>query len=158
MYLWRVKLCSRGVRLRIYMIMLKQRHPGQAHQSDPPREVRLSCIARAMHAFEKYSSFISFARFSCSRSAADETIPKRGFRMMPGMMPAPAPAVRAAVSAGHAAGVRPQDAWTVRVAPSANRTVWPVVYSSRDRRHRNAGRTDPGQDDSDSGFASLLGD
>ena len=46
---WRVKLCSRGARWRIYMIMSKQRQPGPVHRSDPPREVRLACTARAAH-------------------------------------------------------------------------------------------------------------
>jgi hypothetical protein len=47
---WRVKLCSRGARWLIYMIMSKQRQP--VHRSDPPREVRLTCTARAALAFK----------------------------------------------------------------------------------------------------------
>ena len=135
---WRVKLCSRGVRLRIYRTRSKRRQP--VHQSDPPREAAclvLSCTARAMHAFYLNSRLIFFcplqlrgrrptrqSRSASGVSSTPSTAPmlrspvrplqSTALCMMQGTMTAPAPAVRvvrAAVSADHAAATLRSSAW-----------------------------------------------
>ena len=54
----------RGTRWLIYMST--QAIQKLNNESDPPREVRLSCTARAMHAFDLNRKLISFARCSCA--------------------------------------------------------------------------------------------
>jgi hypothetical protein len=67
------------------MIMSKQRQPGPVHRSDPPREVRLACTARAALAFKSDILFLvnlSVFPSAAARSEAEETIPKIPRRLL----------------------------------------------------------------------------